>query len=94
MDLAYGPEYETFRAEVKAFLEGAWPPRGAGAELSRREQVAQFRREAIDRGIPAPVITAALMRRFASQGRDDFAARVLASMRSRFGGHPVSRAKP
>jgi 6-phosphogluconate dehydrogenase len=46
-------------------------------------------REAIDRGVPAPVITAALMQRFASQGRDDFAARVLAMMRNRFGGHAV-----
>jgi 6-phosphogluconate dehydrogenase len=46
-------------------------------------------REAIDRGVPAPVITTALMQRFASQGRDDFAARVLATMRNRFGGHAV-----
>ncbi|HEX4943098.1 MAG TPA: decarboxylating 6-phosphogluconate dehydrogenase [Usitatibacteraceae bacterium] len=45
--------------------------------------------EAIDRGVPAPVITAALMQRFASQGRDDFAARVLATMRNRFGGHAI-----
>jgi 6-phosphogluconate dehydrogenase len=45
--------------------------------------------EAIDRGVPAPVITAALMQRFASQGRDDFAARVLATLRNRFGGHAV-----
>ncbi len=43
--------------------------------------------EAIDRGVPAPVITAALMQRFSSQGGDDFAARVLAMMRNRFGGH-------
>jgi 6-phosphogluconate dehydrogenase len=45
--------------------------------------------EAIDRGVPAPVITAALMQRFASQGGGDFAARVLAMMRNRFGGHAV-----
>ena len=25
MDLEYGPEYEAFRAEVRAFLEAAWP---------------------------------------------------------------------
>jgi 6-phosphogluconate dehydrogenase len=50
--------------------------------------------EAIDRGIPAPVITAALMQRFASQGRDDFAARVLAMMRNRFGGHSLGEGKP
>jgi 6-phosphogluconate dehydrogenase len=47
--------------------------------------------EAIDRGVPAPVITTALMQRFASRGGDDFAARVLAMMRNRFGGHRVER---
>jgi 6-phosphogluconate dehydrogenase len=47
--------------------------------------------EAIDRGVPAPVITAALMQRFASQGRDDFAARLLATMRNRFGGHMIPK---
>ena len=51
-------------------------------------------REAIERGVPAPVITAALMQRFASQGRDDFAARVLATMRNRFGGHSIPKEKP
>ena len=50
--------------------------------------------EAIDRGIPAPVISAALMQRFASQGRDDFSARVLALMRNRFGGHNIPKEKP
>ena len=50
--------------------------------------------EAIDRGIPAPVISAALMQRFASQGRDDFSARVLALMRNRFGGHAIPKEKP
>ena len=48
-------------------------------------------REAIERGVPAPVITTALMQRFASQGRDEFAARVLATLRNRFGGHAVPR---
>jgi 6-phosphogluconate dehydrogenase len=45
--------------------------------------------EAIDLGIPAPVITAALMARFASQGADDFGARLLALVRNAFGGHPL-----
>ena len=48
-------------------------------------------REAIERGVPAPVITTALMQRFASQGRDEFAARVLATLRNRFGGHAIPR---
>ena len=46
-------------------------------------------RESIDRGVPTPVITAALMQRFASQGRDDFANRLLATLRNRFGGHAI-----
>ena len=50
--------------------------------------------EAIDRGIPAPVITTALMQRFSSQGQGDFAARVLALMRNRFGGHAVPKENP
>ena len=43
--------------------------------------------ESIDQGVPTPVITAALMQRFASQGNDDYTARLLAMMRSGFGGH-------
>lgn len=43
--------------------------------------------EAIDLGIPIPVINAALMARFSSQGSDDFGARLLAMLRNSFGGH-------
>jgi 6-phosphogluconate dehydrogenase len=50
--------------------------------------------EAIAQGVPAPVITAALMQRFSSQGKGDFAARVLAMMRNRFGGHSIPETKP
>ncbi|MGH8243760.1 MAG: phosphogluconate dehydrogenase (NAD(+)-dependent, decarboxylating) [Steroidobacteraceae bacterium] len=46
--------------------------------------------EAIDLGIPAPVISAALMARFSSQGNDDFGARLLARLRNAFGGHAMS----
>jgi 6-phosphogluconate dehydrogenase len=45
--------------------------------------------EAIELGVPAPVITLALMGRFSSQGRADYARRLLAMMRAGFGGHPV-----
>ena len=45
--------------------------------------------EAIERGIPAPVISTALMMRFASQGKLDYGARLLALLRNAFGGHPV-----
>ncbi|MDW8323421.1 MAG: decarboxylating 6-phosphogluconate dehydrogenase [Burkholderiales bacterium] len=47
--------------------------------------------EAIEQGVPAPVITLALMSRFASQGRGDFAHKLLAMMRKGFGGHAVVR---
>ena len=43
--------------------------------------------EAIDLGIPVPVISAALMARFSSQDGGDFGARLLARLRNAFGGH-------
>ena len=49
--------------------------------------------ESIEQGVPAPVITMALMARFSSQGRSDYARRLLAQMRARFGGHPVQQKK-
>jgi 6-phosphogluconate dehydrogenase len=47
--------------------------------------------EAIELGVPAPVITLALMKRFSSQGNADTAHRLLALMRAGFGGHAVKR---
>jgi 6-phosphogluconate dehydrogenase len=49
--------------------------------------------EAVELGVPAPVMSLALMVRFASQGRDDYASRLLALMRAGFGGHAVERAE-
>ncbi|MBS0376009.1 MAG: decarboxylating 6-phosphogluconate dehydrogenase [Proteobacteria bacterium] len=51
-------------------------------------------REALELGTPVPVIGAALMSRFASQGRDDFAAQFLAQLRHAFGGHFVPPRAP
>ncbi|HEX5091529.1 MAG TPA: decarboxylating 6-phosphogluconate dehydrogenase [Burkholderiales bacterium] len=48
--------------------------------------------ESVELGVPAPVITAALMERFASRGRADDARRLLALLRAGFGGHAVKRA--
>ena len=42
---------------------------------------------AIDEGVPAPVISAALFARFASRGHADYADRLLSAMRFAFGGH-------
>ena len=46
---------------------------------------------AVDEGVPAPVLTAALFQRFSSRGESDFADKVLSAMRFEFGGH-VERA--
>jgi len=42
---------------------------------------------AIDEAVPAHVLTASLLERFASRGEDDFQNRVLSAMRFGFGGH-------
>jgi 6-phosphogluconate dehydrogenase len=42
---------------------------------------------AIDVGVPAPVLTAALYSRFASRNLDQFADQLLSAMRKEFGGH-------
>lgn len=48
-------------------------------------------KEAVDLGVPAPVISLALAMRFASQGQGDYTGRLLAMMRNAFGGHAVER---
>jgi 6-phosphogluconate dehydrogenase len=50
--------------------------------------------EAIELGVPAPAIIAALMNRFSSQGRSDYTRRLLAMMRARFGGHATEKLRP
>jgi 6-phosphogluconate dehydrogenase len=42
---------------------------------------------AVDEGIPAPVISAALSTRFASRGDEEYATKLLSAMRYEFGGH-------
>jgi len=42
---------------------------------------------AIDEGVPAPVLSTALFERFTSQGKADFADKLLSAMRHEFGGH-------
>jgi 6-phosphogluconate dehydrogenase len=46
---------------------------------------------AIEEGVPAPVLTAALQERFASRDLDLFANKALSAMRSEFGGHDEKR---
>jgi 6-phosphogluconate dehydrogenase len=47
---------------------------------------------AIDEGVPAPVLSAALFARFSSRGADDFADKLLSAMRFAFGGHIEKKA--
>ena len=47
--------------------------------------------EAIDRDVPAPVITLALLERLRSRDKDSFSDKLLAVMRNEFGGHAVER---
>ncbi|HEX4047551.1 MAG TPA: decarboxylating 6-phosphogluconate dehydrogenase [Elusimicrobiota bacterium] len=42
---------------------------------------------AVDEGVPAPVLSAALFERFSSRGDAGYADRVLSAMRKEFGGH-------
>jgi 6-phosphogluconate dehydrogenase len=42
---------------------------------------------AVDEGVPAHVLTAALYERFSSRGEADFAGKVMSAMRKEFGGH-------
>jgi 6-phosphogluconate dehydrogenase len=42
---------------------------------------------AIDEGVPADVLSAALFARFSSRGQADYANRLLSAMRKQFGGH-------
>ena len=47
--------------------------------------------EAVEQGVPAPVMSLALMMRFATQGKNDYPAKLLAKMRQGFGGHAVTK---
>ena len=49
---------------------------------------------AIDEGVPAPVLTAALYSRFGSRNRDEFADKALSATRKQFGGHDENRTGP
>jgi 6-phosphogluconate dehydrogenase len=47
--------------------------------------------ESVYQGVPAPVMSLALMTRFDSQGKADFGNKMLAKMRQAFGGHAVRK---
>jgi len=45
--------------------------------------------EAIELGVPAPVITLSLLQRLSSRDSDSFSDKLLAAMRNQFGGHAI-----
>jgi 6-phosphogluconate dehydrogenase len=47
--------------------------------------------EAINEDVPAPVITLALLMRFVSRQDESYAAKLLAAMRNKFGGHEIKK---
>ena len=47
---------------------------------------------AVDEGVPAPVISAALFTRFTSRGAEDYADKILSALRFEFGGHVEKKA--
>ena len=49
MDLQYGAQYDTFRAELRDFLS-AWPPTGEDGKRDFHTQEQRFREQATARG--------------------------------------------
>jgi len=47
--------------------------------------------EALDKDIPAPIITISLLERLRSRQEESFSAKVIAALRNQFGGHEVKR---
>ena len=47
--------------------------------------------DAVEKAVPAPVITASLYARFRSRQENSFADHLLAALRNAFGGHAVRR---
>jgi 6-phosphogluconate dehydrogenase len=47
--------------------------------------------DAVERGVPAPVLSLSLFVRFLSRQEDSFAAKVVAALRREFGGHAVKK---
>ena len=50
--------------------------------------------QAIETGVPAPVIALSLFQRFRSRQKDSFSDKLLAALRREFGGHPIKEQKP
>lgn len=64
MDLGFGPEFDGFRAEVRAFLAENWPP--ADGDLKSRDNERRFVLAAIERGY----LHRAVPQRFGGSGQE------------------------
>ncbi|MEP6756016.1 MAG: phosphogluconate dehydrogenase (NAD(+)-dependent, decarboxylating) [Chthonomonadales bacterium] len=49
--------------------------------------------EAIEKNVPAPVLTLSLLSRFMSRDENNYSAKVIAALRNEFGGHAMKRDK-
>jgi 6-phosphogluconate dehydrogenase len=47
--------------------------------------------EAVNQGVPMPVITSALMERFSSRDAEGFSKKLISALRNRFGGHEIKK---
>jgi len=65
-------------SSIKGYVEDSGEGRWAAAE-------------AIEKSVPAPVLTLSLFARFASRQQDSFSAKVIAALRNEFGGHAVKK---
>ena len=74
-------ELEEYHVEAEPTLEG-FAGRVSDSGEGRWTAIA-----AIEEGVPADVLTAALSSRFSSRGEADYANTVLSAMRQQFGGH-------
>jgi 6-phosphogluconate dehydrogenase len=75
-DLAFGKDPDL--SSIKGYVEDSGEGRWTVAE-------------AVSANIPAPLITLALLQRFASRQDESFSAKVIAALRNEFGGHPVRK---
>jgi len=47
--------------------------------------------DAIEKSVPAPVITLSLLQRFVSRQQESFSAKIIAALRNEFGGHDIKK---
>jgi 6-phosphogluconate dehydrogenase len=79
------PKYYQYEIDTQAVAE-VWR-RGFSGRVSDSGEGRWTSLAAIDEGVPAHVLTAALFARFSSRGEATYADKLLSAMRKQFGGH-------